>query len=113
MKETRQLETVLTKDESADAFATLGELTAKREVLDREFADSKARYKASRDALVGEISRLEQIAQTGKELRDVECEALFEHGLVTWIRTDTGEVIDGPRVPQASERQTTLLGGVN
>lgn len=104
----RELPFSLTPEELTLRGRVIGEKMEQRRLLDEERLEAMADFKARREALDKAIADLGRTLQTGTELREVECETVFDetNTRAETVRTDTGEIIDfRPLTPEERQRE--------
>lgn len=89
----------LTEMEKLEKFIELGDLTKKNKILITDLLDTQERLKALKKSIGGldrEIAILGDMAETGVEHRQVECEKTIndKNNMMTLVRNDTGEVVE-------------------
>lgn len=110
LKTSKKLPVKLDDDELLERGKQLVDNMRKTAVAESEREAENKKRKGDIELLEGITARLAGVIQNGSEDRDVDCEIRkdFEHGVVTVVRLDTGEVVE-TRPMDAQERQEEMF----
>lgn len=103
------LKCVLTDAELQTKGAQLADAIDEGARIEEEFAEVKNGFKGRIDGAKGRAAALASTVRAQAEYRSVKCQRIymFDEGVVSEIRTDTGEII-GERMMTDSDRQQYL-----